>query len=90
MKKYVEILEEIKRTGEAIRAAEARENELVDSYMKVCDLRERHQARKAVEGEIVENQQHKKDLELTRKILKNKRPFSKKQNDCAERVWMYR
>lgn len=71
MKKYVEILEEIKRTGEAIRAAEARENELVDSYMKVCDLRERHQARKAVEGEIVENQQHKKDLELTRKILKN-------------------
>ena len=69
MKKYVEILEEIKRTDEAIRAAEARENELVDSYMKVCDLRERHQAQKAVEGEIVENQQHKKDLELARKIL---------------------
>lgn len=71
MKKYVEILEEIKRTGEAIRAAEARENELVKSYMKVCDLRGRHQARKAVEGEIVENQQRCKDLELTRKILKN-------------------
>lgn len=71
MKKYVEILEEIKRTGEAIRAAEARENELVESYMKVCDLRERHQARKAVENEMNENSQHKKDLELTRKILKN-------------------
>lgn len=71
MKKYVEILEEIQRTGEAIRAAEARENELVESYMNVCDLRGRHQARKAVEGEIIENRQHKKDLELTRKILKN-------------------
>lgn len=71
MKKYVEILEEIKRTGEAIRAAEAKENELVESYMKVCDLRGRHEARKAVEGEINENSQHKKDLEITRKILKN-------------------
>lgn len=71
MKKYIEILEEIKKTGEAIRAAEIRENELVESYMKVCDWRERHTARKAVENELVENQQSRKDLELARKILKN-------------------
>lgn len=71
MKKYIEILEEIKRTGEAIRAAEAKENELVESYMKICDLRERHEARKAVESEMNKNSQHKKDLEITRKILKN-------------------
>lgn len=71
MKKYIEILEEIKRTGEAIRAAEARENELVESYMKVCDIREHHEARKAVEGEIMENSEHKKDLQITIKILKN-------------------
>lgn len=71
MKKYIEILEEIKRTGKAIRTAEVRENELVESYMKVCDLRERHEARKAVESEMNKNSEHKKDLELTRKILKN-------------------
>ncbi len=70
MKKYIEILEEIKKTGEAIRAAEVRENELVESYMKVCDLR-RHEARKAVESEMNENSEYKKDLEITRKILKN-------------------
>lgn len=71
MKKYIEILEEIKRTGNAIRTAEVRENELVESYMKVCDLRERHEARKAVESEMNKNSEHKKDLELTREILKN-------------------
>ena len=71
MKKFTEILEEIKRTGEAIRAAEAKEKELVESYMKVCDLRERHEARKAVESEMNENSRNKKNLELTRYILKS-------------------
>lgn len=71
MKKFVEILDNIKQTGEAIKAAKARENELVESYMTVCDLRERHEARKAVENEMIENGERKKDLELTRKILKN-------------------
>ena len=47
MKKFIDILEEIEQTRKAITAAEARENELVESYMKICDLRERHEARKA-------------------------------------------
>lgn len=71
MKKFVEILDDIKRTSEAIKAAKARENELVESYMTVCDLRERHEARKAVENEILENSERKKDLTLTKKILAN-------------------
>nr|DAF22992.1 MAG TPA: hypothetical protein [Caudoviricetes sp.] len=71
MKKFVEILDDIKQTSEAIKAAEYRENEIVESYMKVCDLRERREARKAVENETIENSERKKDLELTRKILKN-------------------
>ena len=71
MKKFAELLDNIKQTSEAIKAAEARENELVESYMTVCDLRERHEARKAVENEMLENSERKKDLELTRKILKN-------------------
>lgn len=71
MKKYIELLDEIKKTGEAIRDAEANTNRLVDSYMKVCNLKERCEARKAVESEMIENSQRTKDLELTRKILKN-------------------
>lgn len=71
MKKFVEILDDIKQTSETIKAAKARENELVESYTGVCDLRERHEARKAVENEMIENGERKKDLELTRKILKN-------------------
>ena len=53
MKKFIEILEEIKQTSEAIRAVEARENELTESYVKIGDLRERHEARKAVENDMV-------------------------------------
>lgn len=71
MKKFIEILDDIKQTNEAIKAAEARENELVEGYMTVCDLRERHEARKAVENEMLENSERKKDLMLTKKILTN-------------------
>ena len=71
MKKYVEILEEIKRTGEDIRAAEAREKELVESYMKICDLRDRHDARKAAEKGMMTASEEKKNLQITIKILKN-------------------
>lgn len=71
MKKFAEILDDIKQTSEAIKTTGARENELVESYMTVCDLRERHEAQKAVENEMLENSERKKDLVLTRKILTN-------------------
>lgn len=71
MKKYIDILEEIKQTYGAIKTAEARENELVESYMKICDLRERHEARKAAESDMMKASEEKKDLQITIKILKN-------------------
>jgi hypothetical protein len=71
MKKFIDILEEIKQTRKAITAAEARENELVESYMKFCDLRERHDARKAVENDMIKASEKKKDLQITLKILKS-------------------
>ncbi len=71
MKKYIDILEEIKQTYGAIKAAEARESELVESYMKICDLRERHEARKAAENDMIKASAEKKDLQITIKILKN-------------------
>lgn len=71
MKKFIDILEEIKQTRKAITAAEARENELVESYMKICDLRERHEARKAAENDMMKASEEKKNLQITIKILKN-------------------
>ena len=71
MKKFIDILEEIKQTRQAIKAAEDRENELVESYTKICDLRERHEARKAAENDMIKESTEKKDLQITIKILKN-------------------
>lgn len=71
MKKFIDSLEEIKQTSGAIKAAEARENELINSYMEIGDLRERHDARKAVENDLIKASEEKKDLQITIKILKS-------------------
>ena len=71
MKNFIEILEEIKQTSGAIEAAEIRENELTESYVKIGDLRERHEARKAAENDLIKASEKKKNLQITLKILKN-------------------
>lgn len=71
MKKYIEILEEIKKTGEAIRAAEANEKKLIDSYIKLEDIKSRIAKKRAVESEMIENSENIKNLKITMKILKN-------------------
>ena len=49
MEKFVDILAEIDKTREAIKASEAKENELIDNYRKICDLKERHETKKVLE-----------------------------------------
>ena len=71
MEKFVDILAEIDKTREAIKASEAKEDELIDNYMKICDLKERHEVKKASEKEITEVSEKTKDLKITLKILKN-------------------
>jgi hypothetical protein len=71
MKKFIDILEEIKQTSGAIKAAEVRENEITESYMKIGDRRERYDARKAVENDMIKASAEKKNLQITLKILKN-------------------
>lgn len=71
MKKFIEILEEIKQTGEAIRAAEANEKRLVDSFIKLEDIKSRIARKRAVEHEMMENSENIKNLKITMKILKN-------------------
>lgn len=71
MKKFIDILEEIKQTRTAITAAEAHEKELAASYMKLSDSRERHEARNATEKDMIKAATEKKDSQITLKILKN-------------------
>lgn len=71
MEKFVNILKKIDETREAIKSAEARENELVESYVNISDLKERHEAKKASEGKMIEASEKSKDLKITLKILKN-------------------
>lgn len=71
MKKFVEILEEIKQAGEAIRVAEANEKKLIDEYIKVEDIKSRIAKKRAVETDMTVNSENIKNLKITIKILKN-------------------
>ena len=61
MKKFIDILEEIEQTNRAIKEVEAREDELVENYMK----------REVAENDMIKASEEKKDLQITFKILKS-------------------
>ena len=71
MEKFVNILAEINKTREAIKTATTRENELIDHYMSMSNLKERHEAKKATENDMIKISEKKQDLQITLKILQN-------------------
>lgn len=71
MKKFSEILEEIKQTREAEKAARAKEKALIDSYMKLDNIKSRIEKKRAVEAEITGNGETIKNCKIAIKILKN-------------------
>lgn len=71
MKKFNNILQEIKQTNERIQAAEAKEKQLIDSYIKLEDMKSKIAGKKAVDAELVENAEHIKNLKITVKLLKH-------------------
>lgn len=71
MEKFVDILAKIDKTREAIKASEAKENELIDNYMKISDLKERHEAWKASRNDTIKVSEEKQNLQITLKILQN-------------------
>lgn len=71
MKKFVEILDDIKQTNEAIRAAKANEKELTNSYIRFEDIKDRVVKKKEVETDIAANSENIKNLDISIKILKN-------------------
>lgn len=71
MEKFVNILTEINKTREAIKTATTRENELIDNYMSISNLKERCEAKKATDNDIIKTTERKQDLQITLKILQN-------------------
>ena len=71
MEKFVNILAEINKTREAIKTVTTRENELIDSYMSMSNLKERCEAKKATENDMIKISEKKQDLQITLKILQN-------------------
>ena len=71
MEKFVNILTEINKTREAIKTAKAKEDELVAHYMSMSDLKERCEAEKATENDMIKISEKKQDLQITLKILQN-------------------
>lgn len=71
MMKFNEILEEIKRTTTAIEAAEAMDKKLSSEYVNEPDLMTRVAKCKNLEAKMIANSEKKKDLAITRKILKS-------------------
>ena len=71
MKKFIDILKEIEQTSGAIKAAESKENELIENCMKIDNLKERHEAKKNAENDMIKASEEKKDLQITIKILKS-------------------
>ena len=71
MKKFIEILEEIKQTSGAIEAAEVKEKALIDSYMELDNIKSRIEKKRAVEAELTENGEIIKNCKITIKILKS-------------------
>lgn len=71
MKKFIEILDDIKQTSEAFRVAKANEKKLINSYIKLEDIKDRVVKKKEVGTDIATNSENIKNLDLTIKILKN-------------------
>lgn len=69
MKKFNEIIKEVKQTQQKINEVEEKINKLQNTYLNIMDIKERHEKRKTVENDIVRLEEKKKDLQITIKIL---------------------
>lgn len=71
MEKFVNILTEINKTREAIKTETIRENELINHYMSTSNLKERCEAKKATNNDLIKTTERKQDLQIALKILQN-------------------
>lgn len=71
MKKFNDILKDVNKTHQKIKAVEKKTKQLQNTYLNIMDIKERHEKRKTVENELVRLGEKKKDLQITIKILNN-------------------
>lgn len=76
MKKFNEIIKEVNKTYQKIKAVEEKTNELQNTYLNIVNLKERHEKRKTVENELIRLEEKKKDLQITIKILNSNAKLS--------------
>lgn len=69
MKKFNEIIIEVKQTQQKINELEEKTKEIRKTYLNITDIKKRHEKMKTVENEIVRLEEKKKDLQITIKIL---------------------
>ena len=69
MKKFADIIKEVKQTQQKIKEVEEKTKQLQNTYLNIMDLKERHEKRKTVENDIVKLEEKKEDLQITIKIL---------------------
>ena len=71
MEKFVNILAEIDKTREVIRIAESEENKLIKSYTSFGDLKEKCEAIKATENDMIKVGERKQDLKIILRLLQH-------------------
>lgn len=69
MKKFNEIIIEVKKTQQKINEVEEKTKEIRKTYLNIMDIKERHEKMKTVENDIVKLEEKKKDLQITIKIM---------------------
>lgn len=69
MKKFNEIMTEVKQTQQNIKEVEEKTKEIRKTYLNITDIKKRHEKMKTVENEIIRLEEKKKDLQITIKIL---------------------
>lgn len=69
MKKFADIIREVKQTQQKINEVEEKTKQLQNTYLNIMNIKERHEKRKTVENDIAKLEEKKKDLQITIKIL---------------------
>lgn len=69
MKKFNEIIIEVKQTQQKINELEEKTKQIRNTYKNIIDIKKRHEKMKTVENEIMTLEEKKEDLQITIKIL---------------------
>lgn len=69
MKKFNAIIREVKQTQRKINELEEKTKQIRNTYLKITDIKKRHEKMKTVENELMTLEEKKEDLQITIKIL---------------------